>query len=415
MIALADCNSFYASCERVFDPSLRVRPVLVLSNNDGCVIARSREVKELGIAMGAPYFQVAARCEAAGVAVFSANFALYGDMSRRVMAHLREASPSVEIYSIDEAFIDLQGLADPEAFCRDLSARVERNTGIPLSIGAGSSKTLAKLADDAAKKLPGGVLVLHDDAARRALLQSRDLDEVWGIGSRLAPRLRALGLISAWDLAGADPEMMRQRFGLPVARCVRELRGESCLELEEVAPAKQSLCVSRSFPGELRGSDPQLEAALIGHVLRAAEKLRQGGLKAGAIQVFLETSAFRGAGRHDAAFRHLAEPSDDSLALSRICGDLLRGLSQPLCLYKKAGVILLDLVDASCWQPILGSDEGARQRRSDLMNAVDKLNQQLGRDSLRPLAAGLLQARDKGKVRLSRRWTTSWSDLPETH
>ncbi|MEN9361675.1 MAG: hypothetical protein RL095_3210 [Verrucomicrobiota bacterium] len=415
MIALADCNSFYASCERVFDPSLQGRPVLVLSNNDGCVIARSREVKELGIAMGAPYFQVAARCEAAGVAVFSANFGLYGDMSRRVMAHLREASPTLEIYSIDEAFLDLRGVADPAALCRDLAFKVERNTGIPLSIGAGPSKTLAKLADDAAKKLPGGVLVLQDESARRALLESRGLEEVWGIGSRMAPRLQALGMLTAWDLSEADPEEMRQRFGLPLARCVRELRGEACLELEESATSKQSLCVSRSFPGELRGQDPALEAAVIGHVLRAAEKLRQGKQKAGTMQIFLESSSFRRSGRQDTAFRILPEPSDDSLHLSQVAGDLLRTLVQPLSLYKKAGVIFSDLVEAACWQPSLGGDETGRQRRRDLMTAIDQINGLHGRDALRLLAAGFPSPRDAGKIRLSRLWTTRWSDLPETH
>lgn len=278
VFALVDVNNFYASCEKVFDPTLAGRPVVVLSNNDGCVVARSAEAKAMGVPMGVPWFKIRATFERAGGVAMSSNYALYADMSARVMALLGSMAPDQEIYSIDESFLDLTGLPDPVAIGRQIRQEVLRHTGLVVCVGIGSSKTLAKLANHVAKKAMidrSGVCELRDMAPAdlECLLRRIDVGEVWGIGRRHVESLARYGIHSAWDLRQADPETLRRRFSVVMERTVRELRGISCLRLEEITPAKQQIISSRSFGAPVRSMGELQEAVLL-YLSRAAEKLR---------------------------------------------------------------------------------------------------------------------------------------------
>ncbi|MFH0911238.1 MAG: Y-family DNA polymerase, partial [Planctomycetota bacterium] len=299
LFGLVDANSFYASCERVFRPSLRRRPVIVLSNNDGCVVARSAEAKALGIRAGAPHFQVARLCEAGGVAHFSSNYALYGDLSRRLMAALECWAPRVEVYSIDEAFLDLSGVpgAGTEAFARALVETVERWTGLPVSLGTGPTKTLAKAANRAAKKAGAGFCCLASREEIDRALAGLGVEEVWGVGERRGTRLRRLGVRTALDLCRADPAGIRGRFSIAAERIVRELMGEACLRLDEDAAPRQEIRVARSF-GRPVTELAHLEEAVASYAARAAEKLRAEGSVAAGLYVYIRTNPFRDGPRY---------------------------------------------------------------------------------------------------------------------
>jgi DNA polymerase V len=418
MFALVDCNNFYASCERVFAPALRCRPVVVLSNNDGCVIARSAESKELGIPMGAPFHEVRQLAVDQGVAVFSSNYALYGDMSRRVMQTLALHAPRMEIYSIDEAFLDLTGLPDPVGFARRLRATVLRWTGIPVSIGIAPSKTLAKAANRMAKKNADLAGVLHLSEAGQVTTALRDLavEDVWGIGRRWGERLRGLGLTTALRLREADPERIRRRFNLVLSRTVLELRGVSCLALDEVASASKSLLVSRSF-GVKVTELADLVSAVTHHASRAAERLREHKLAASHVTIFLHTNPFDRTApfRHDSSTHALPRPSQDSGLLLHHALDGLRRLYRPDCRYQKAGVMLLGLTPADRIQPSLLDAAGDRRelRQRELMRALDRINRAMGRDCLRYGAAGFGHQRWQPRAEYrSRAYTTRWQELP---
>ena len=284
MFALIDCNSFYASCERVYRPWLDAVPVVVLSNNDGCVIARTREAKRLGIPMGAPYFQWRDQMREWGVVCFSSNYELYGQMSARVMTTLEEMFPRLEVYSIDEAFADLTGLqSDLVELGREARARVLLWTGIPVGVGIGPTKTLAKLANWAAKtwRKSEGVIDLRDPSRRDRLLQMTDVSEVWGVGRRLTARLQPLGIKTAWDLAQYDPVSLRRQFSVVLEKTARELRGISWLQLEEAVPPRQIICSSKMFGARVRELPP-IREAVAAYVSKAAEKMRAQGSLAGA-------------------------------------------------------------------------------------------------------------------------------------
>jgi DNA polymerase V len=298
VFALADANNFYVSCERVFQPALEGRPVVVLSNNDGCIIARSDEAKALGFAMGDPYHLNREKLTTHGVAVFSSNYALYGDMSRRVMDTLGTFTPEIELYSIDEAFLNLagferRGLTD---YARLIRATVRRDTGIPVSIGIGLTKTLAKIANHLAKAQPesGGVFDLTEIDVDHALA-SIEVREVWGVGPRWAKWLEEQGIATAFDLKRVDPKAIRRKMTVVGERLVYELNGRPCLPLELMAPPRQGLTVSRSFGQTLTALQP-VKDALVSFVGRAGEKLRRQGLMAGQVMVFVTTNRFRRAG-----------------------------------------------------------------------------------------------------------------------
>ncbi|NCA72208.1 MAG: Y-family DNA polymerase, partial [Sphingobacteriia bacterium] len=348
MFALVDCNNFYASCERLFRPSLEGRPVVVLSNNDGCVVARSNEAKALGIPMGAPYFTYAEVLRRADAAVFSSNYALYGDLSRRVMQVLAGFAPRIEIYSIDECFLDLAGVRDPTALGLEIARTVRRWTGIPVAVGIAPTKTLAKLANRLAKKgqSPAGpVLDWSALPDQDAVLGAVAVEDLWGIAARSGARLRALGIADALALREAHPKRLRETFGVVVERIARELRGQACLALDEVAPPRRQVMVSRSF-GAVVTEPAELRAAVTAFASRAGEKLRAQGLATPALTVFVQTNPFD-TGRAfyaNAATLGFPVPTQDSTALVRAATRGVERLFRAGDAYRKAGVLLPDVV-----------------------------------------------------------------------
>jgi DNA polymerase V len=294
-IALVDCNNFYASCERVFQPALRERPVVVLSNNDGCVIARSNEAKALGIPMGEAWHLCRRRVHTEGVVVRSSNYALYGDMSARVMRILADQAPELEVYSIDEAFLNLAGFEHRlEDHARTIRTTVLQWTGIPVSVSIAPSKTLAKLANRIAKKDPtsGGVAMLLTSEVQHKALATVALTDLWGIAGRLAARLAEIGITSPLHLRDAEPRFIRERFSVMLERMVYELRGIPCIDLEQEAPDRKSIMSSRSF-GQLVATHEELQEAVATYTARAAEKMRRQGLATASISVFVHTNRFR--------------------------------------------------------------------------------------------------------------------------
>lgn len=296
-IALIDCNSFYCSCERIFRPDLNGRPIVVLSNNDGCVISRSEEAKKLNIAMGAPYFQVREQLQKDQVNTFSSNYALYGDMSARVMQVIESLVPRVEVYSIDEAFADLSGLPEPlQQLGEHLQQSVLSSTGIPVSVGIAPTKTLAKLANYTAKRWQGhtgGVLDIRPQPLREKVLRKLPVHCVWGIGPRLAPQLLSLNIRTAWDLAQSDRQMLRKRFGVVVEKTAAELTGIGCLQMDEPASARQSICCSRMF-NRPQSSLKALQEAVASYTHQAATRLRAQGSLCRQLQLNLRTRQMDG-------------------------------------------------------------------------------------------------------------------------
>lgn len=348
LFALVDCNNFYVSCERLFRPELRGRPVVVLSNNDGCVISRSAESKALGIKMGVPTFQIRDLIRKHGVVTFSSNYALYADISSRVMQTLESQAPKVEVYSIDEAFLDLTGIQkySLEDLGRRIKHRVYQHTGIPVCVGIAPTKTLAKLANYAAKKYPGtgGVLDLTDPARQRRLMAITPVSEVWGIGSSLCEHLRGMGIETALQFADSDSKTLRQRFSVVVERTQRELNGESCLALEDRPPPKKQILCSRSF-GETVTDKAIMQQRISGYIARAAEKLRAEKLLCGYLQVFIRTSLFQQdvPQYSNAGSIRFNLPTSDTRLLAKSALGILDQIWKDGYRYAKAGVMMTDL------------------------------------------------------------------------
>jgi DNA polymerase V len=388
-VALVDCNNFYVSCERVFDPKIIRRPVVVLSNNDGCVIARSDEAKSLGFKMGTPLFKARGLIEEYGVAVYSSNYALYGDMSQRVMGTLQEFTPEVEVYSIDEAFVGLDG-GDPPPREQGLKIRerVLRCTGIPVSVGLSQTKTLAKIANRLAKKTPDaqGVLDLTAASAQTAALDETPVEDVWGVGPAYARLLKAAGVMTARKLRDADRRWIRQRLTVVGARIVEELRGTSCLPLERCPQTKKSITCSRSFGVPVERLDELREAVAL-YMTRAAEKLRKHKLAAGVVTVFINTNRFSPEPQYaNAATYELASPTDVTDELLEWASEGLEKIYREGYRYKKAGVMLNQLTPADQLSMRLYGDE-AFERSRRVMRAVDEINRRHGRDTVRLGAA----------------------------
>jgi DNA polymerase V len=413
LFALVDCNNFYASCERVFQPALRGRPVVVLSNNDGCVIARSNEAKALGIEMGAPWHLYRRRFEEQGVVVRSSNYTLYGDMSARVMRILADFTPELEIYSIDEAFLDLRGIDQLEAHVQRLRATVSQWTGIPVSVGVAPTKLLAKVANRLAKKTPAanGFLALADEASQIDALSRFALTDLWGVAARMAKRYTAEGIRTPLDLRAADPQDLRTRFGVVTQRLALELRGIPCLPLELLAPDRKSIVASRSFGQALTLQD-QVAEAVSAFASRAAIKLRRQGLATAHLSVFLETNPFREQDPQYMARRGVPLPvaTADTAQLIAAAHRALGAIWRNGYRYKKAGVMLVDLVKAA------GVGDGLFDRRDDprslaRMRTLDALNARFGRDAV---TFGRTRERRPWLLRsemLSRRYTTDWDEL----
>lgn len=418
MFALIDGNNFYVSCERVFNPGLAEMPVLVLSNNDGCVVARSNEVKALGVKMGAPWYQVRELAEKHGIRAFSSNYSLYADMSSRMMNVLAAYSPEQEVYSIDECFLGLAGFAqrDLTAYAQRMRRQVRQWVGIPVCVGIGETKTLAKLANHCAKKNLAGQDGVCDltrlDAPQRArLFAELPVNEVWGVGRRLTEQLNQRGIHSVEDLRRSDPETLRQAFSVVLERTVRELNGLSCLSLEAVAPNKQQIISSRSFGAyvhDLAG----LAEAVASYMARAAEKLRRQGSLAGMVQVSIRTNPFKdNAPQYQRSLTiPLPDASDDTGRLIRAAQWGLRKIYKPGYAYQKAGIALLDLRPRAQAQTSLFS---THENRSALMQVMDRINATYGSGTLRSAAEGMQQGWRMKRERMSPAYTTQWDQLLE--
>ena len=417
VFALVDCNNFYASCEKLFRPDLKDTPVVVLSNNDGCVVARSREAKLLGIKMGVPVFQIKAEMQRHGILAFSSNYALYADLSSRVMRTLEEMAPRVEVYSIDEAFLDLTGIESVLSlaeFGQQVRERIGHWIGITVCVGIAPTKTLAKLANHAAKKYPAtqGVVDLTNPDRQRRLLALVPVDDVWGVGRRLSKRLNALGITTALDLANASPRAIRDQFSVVLERTVRELNGESCIELEEIPPTKKQIVCSRSFGVKVTHFE-LLREAVCEYATRATEKLRKEQQQAKVMTVFIRTSPFKDNEPQysNSASGELLIPSCDTRDFIELANHLLKRIWKDGFRYAKAGVMLSDFYDPGMFQPGLFDDVSTRSNSQQLMSVLDTINQS-GAGKVFFAGQGTKKDWSMKREHLSPAYTTRWDQLP---
>lgn len=416
MYGLADCNNFFVSCERVFAPRLEGRPVVVLSNNDGCIIARSNEAKALGIRMGQPLFQAAPLIRQYGVEVLSSNYALYSDMSHRVMSTLRSLVPEAEVYSIDEAFLDLRGMAVETLadFGHHVAATVRRHTGIPVSIGISPSKTLAKIASKLCKRYPklNHSCLMYRPQDIEKVLRGFPVQEVWGIGRRHGRMLQGAGIVTAGQFVRLPEGWVRSRMGVTGLRTWQELQGEACIGFEQAPPAKQQICTSRSFATELTSLD-ELRQAVALFASLCAEKLRHQGSVCGEVQVFIATNCHRPELPQRYVNRILSpdEPTDSTLEVCTLADRALCSLYSPEYGYKKAGVVLSAIAPRTAVQTSLftPTDRG-RQRR--LMQALDAVNTRFGRHTVVTATQGF-DPLPSNRSHVSPHYTTSWEELME--
>ncbi|HHZ8651884.1 TPA: Y-family DNA polymerase [Escherichia coli] len=418
MFALVDVNSFYASCETAFRPDLKGRPVVVLSNNDGCVIARNAEAKRAGVKMGDPYFKQRDLFRRYGVVCFSSNYELYADMSSRVMSTLEAMSPRCEIYSIDEAFCDLTGVRNCrvlQEFGQELKDAVYQNTGLAVGVGIAQTKTLAKLANHAAKKWQrqtGGVVDLSNLDRQRKLMAALPVDEVWGVGRRISKKLEAMGIKTVLDLADTDMHFIRKHFNVVLERTVRELRGEPCLELEEFAPVKQEIVCSRSFGERITDYDV-MRQAISSYASRATEKLRGEHQYCRFISTFVKTSPFALNEPYygNSASVKLLTPTQDSRDIIAAATRSLDAIWKDGHRYQKGGVMLGDFFSQGIAQLNLFDDNALRAGSEKLMEVLDHLNAKGGRGTLYFAGQGIQQQWAMKREMLSPRYTTRYEDL----
>ncbi|WP_163590822.1 Y-family DNA polymerase [Klebsiella variicola] len=418
MFALCDVNSFYASCETVFRPDLKGRPVVVLSNNDGCVISRSAEAKPF-VKMGEPYFKQKDMFRRYGIIAFSSNYELYADMSNRVMTTLEELSPRCEIYSIDEAFCDLTGVRncrDLTDFGREIRETVLRRTHLTVGVGIAQTKTLAKLANHAAKqwqRQTGGVVDLSNLERQRKLMSLLPVNEVWGVGRRISKKLESMGIDTVLKLADTDIRFIRKHFNVVLERTVRELRGEPCLGLEEFAPVKQEIVCSRSFGGRIT-EYYEMRQAICSYASRAAEKLRGEHQYCRFISAFVKTSPFALNEPYygNSATVKLLTPTQDSRDIITAATKCLDAIWRHGHRYQKAGVMLGDFYSQGVAQLNLFDDNAPRQNSEKLMEVLDHLNAKDGRGTLYFAGQGIQTAWQMKREMLSPRYTTRFSDLP---
>jgi DNA polymerase V len=424
LFALVDVNNFYVSCERVFQPKLEEVPMVVLSNNDCCAVARSAEVKALGVKMGAPWFQMQELAKKHGIKAYSSNYTLYGDMSSRVVQVLRAFTPNLEVYSIDESFLQIETVLKQYQDTVELGQRIKQQvkdtTGLPVCVGIGASKTLAKLANHLAKKHQQFAGVCDVNAMtkpeRYQWMSETEVGEVWGVGRQIAKKLKAQNIHTVFDLLQASPQAMRQQFGVVMEHLCYELRGTSCLQLEEVAPAKQQIIASRSF-GKPVTSQAELAEAVATHVARAAEKLRTQNSITGALTVFIQTNPFK---QNEPQYYQsvtipLADATDNTLALTNAALAGLKKIYQPHFRYKKAGVILNLIGDKPSVQQSLFEDIESKGKSAHLMKAMDEINNRFGNAAIRSAAAGTNSSKQEWQMRSSNKspnYTTKWDELP---
>ncbi len=416
MTGLIDCNNFFVSCERVFNPKLRERPVAVLSNNDGCIVALSNEAKNIGLKRGDPYFKVKDYCERNGVAVLSGNHRLYGDMSSRVMAVLGSMAPEIEIYSIDEAFMNLNGF-DPEKvadYGREIVSRIRRATGIPTSLGISSTKTLAKVAAGFAKRYKGyrSVCTITNDIARRKALALTEIGGVWGVGRRLRKRFAGTGICNALQFADMPEEKVAHLVNISGQRTWRELNGIPCLEIEMVEPSRKQMCCSRSF-GTMLTDFEQLQQAVALFSTIVSRKLRERHLAAVSLSVFIHTNAFRDDLEQyfNSAHRTFPEATNDTLTISSMATECLRSVYRKGYRYKKAGVLVHEIVDEEAIKRSLFENQESRERRQRLMEVLDKLNSEYKSSEAVHIASYRPIERLAKGERRSRLYSTNFSDI----
>jgi DNA polymerase V len=421
VFALVDVNNFYVSCERAFDPRLANVPVVVLSNNDGCAVARSNQVKALGIKMGAPWFKLKELAQQHGIIALSSNYTLYGDMSNRVVTVLKQFSPDIEVYSIDESFLRVETIThlhgSATAMGHAMRNRVRAWTGLPVCAGFGSTKTLAKFANHLAKKNAefDGVcdVSAFTNTERDRWMAKIAVGEVWGVGRKIAARLETMNIHTVLDLVRADAKSLRKQFGVVMERTASELQGVSCLELEDVAPPKEQIMASRSF-GKMVHTVAELCEAVSWHIDRAAEKLRAQHSVAGAVYVFVQTNRFR---ETDPQYNAsvvvpVADATDDTMALTATALSGLRHIYREGYAYKKCGVMLMELGAKANRQETLFDDPAARTKSAKAMAVMDKLNLEYGRGTIRVGAAGVTQRWAMRSENRSPRYTTNWKELP---
>jgi len=417
IVALVDCNNFYVSCERVFNPALLGKPVAVLSNNDGCLVSRSQEIKDLKIPMGAPGFKYEALIKKHGGTLLSSNYALYGDMSARVMEVLAMFTPELEIYSIDEAFMWLNGFRtrDLEEFGRRVKRTVFKWTGIPVSVGISTTKTLAKIANHFAKRIPGfkGSLCLLDDSRIEKALARTPVAEIWGVGRQYDKFLRQNKIETALQLRDAPDKFIDHYMTSVGHKTVLELRGYACIELDEVPAAKKSIVNSRSF-GKQVSELAELREAVSNYITRAAEKLRKQKSVAGYLMVFLSTNRFKeGPQYNNSLSTTLFPPTAYTPELIRIALQLLDELYLPGFEYKKAGVMFADIVSENDVPLSFMEVNYLDDKRKQLMDTIDKLNRKFGQDTLFYASSGLQKDWQMRRAKLSLAYTSRWPDLPK--
>lgn len=416
---LLDCNNFYASCESVFNPKLKDKALVILSNNDGCAVSRSNAAKALGIKMGAPWFKIRQQFNKGEVLALSSNYCLYADMSNRVMALIADYTPNYEVYSIDEVFLCLDGFPANglTEYCRGLKNQVLKNTGLPVCVGIADTKTLAKLANHCAKKRPefAGVCNFNDmqPLEINRILRTLPVGEVWGVGSRLSAKLNQLGIDSVHDLKTAHPRTLRDKFSVVMAKTIAELNGEACIHLEQVPPRKQNIASTRSFGIEVSDLNSLKESVTL-YTSRAAEKARAQQSFANSITVFIHTSPFANRPYYgNSRTVALPSPSNDTRLLVRTALWMLKRIYRPGYVYQKAGVILNDLVPLEGVQRDLFFDEAdaAIDKRARVTLALDEINQRFGRQSLRLASQGFKAPWKMKQNFKSPGYTTDWKGL----
>jgi len=414
VFALIDCNSFYASCERVFRPDLAHTPIVVLSNNDGCVVARSADAKP-HIKMGEPYFQIRDKLRQHGIVPFSSNYALYGDMSQRVMTVIESMVPALEVYSIDEAFAELTGMTENlEQLGRRIRAQVLRSTGIPVGVGIAGTKTLSKLANHGAKKWQaqlGGVLDVRAPNRRERLLKACDVSDVWGIGRKMTAHLAGMDIRTAWQLSQADPWMLRKNFSVVIEKTARELAGTPCLELDEPDAPKQEICCSRMFGQRLK-TLPPIKEAVATYMMRASEKLRAQHSLCKKIRISIRTGMFN---PEEAKYANgvvidLPYPTDDVRLLTKMAVDALDQLFRPGFRYSKAEVLLLNLCQRGEYtDDLFAASQPANNTK--VMTVLDQINNRWGRGTLRAASVPLNPEWGMRREMMSRSFTTRLDQL----
>lgn len=419
-LALVDCNNFYVSCERVFNPKLEGKPVVVLSNNDGCAVARSNEVKALGVKMGEPWFKLEKLAKQHGIIALSSNYTLYADLSARVMSILATFSPKQEVYSIDECFLDLDGFAPDTLadYCQTIRKTIKRNVGIPVCVGIADTKTLAKLANHCAKKGLAGNNGVCDfgrlaEVERSRLFARIPVGEVWGIGRKISEKLLTMGIQTVEELRIANPNKIRQQFSVVAERTVKELNGIPCIELEDVDTPRQQIMVSRSFGQEV-SSLGDLSESVAYFATRAAEKLRKDGSVAASVCVFIQTNPFKEkAPQYQRSIVvPMVQPADDTVALVNAATQGLSEIYRMGFGYKKSGVLLMGLQPKGTIQATLFDNQAEQAKSAKLMKVMDSINRNMGHGSLTIAASGIQQRWAMRRDRKSPNYTTEWDELP---